>query len=223
MLNDFPKALPGIVQLALIVDESQLIASDRLDRLPVDDRLTEDEAMAVAAFTFDLGCSSEHEGEDNLYKQLNNCLRERNARSMALVKPYLSFLLRAVAKSPMFKGVVYRGIPAENSFVVLEKYMKGTMVHWSDFTSTYTDIAAAKQFAHAPGGIIFRIDAINGRCLSSYSFSRREDEILLSPSSFVVTAEIQIDEDGYVILDMMEVNQRREIVSSDNGAGDNMI
>ena len=207
MLRDFPGALPGVQQLAFIVEESQRIASDRLSRLPVGAlRLEVDEALAVAAYTFDLGFNSEQEGADNLYNQLNDCLRERNAQKMVLLKPYLSYLLRALVKFPVLKTTVYRGIPAESVDVVREKYKEGSKVHWSAFTSTSTDIATAKQFAQGRGGILFRVNVRNGRCVSLYSHCMSEDEVLLSPNSvFVVTAECHQDQDGFILVDMLEL------------------
>ena len=207
ILQDFPGALPGVRQLAFILEESQRIATDRLSRLPVEAlRLTEDEALAVASYTFDLGIGSDREGEDNLYNQLNNCLRERNAQTLDLLKPYLSYLFGALAKFPVIKTRVYRGIPAASLGIVLEKYKPGTRVHWGALISTSTNISTAKQFALGPGGTIFRLNILNGRRCSLYSYSMSEDEVLLSPNSvFVVTAECRQDEDGYVLVDMVEI------------------
>ena len=207
MLQDFPQALPGVQQLAFIVEESQLVAADRLSRLPPGAlRLTEDEALAVAAYTFDLGFNSEQKGADNLYNQLNDSLRERNAQKMALLKPYLAYLMRALAKFPAVETTVYRGIPAESLGIVQEKYRVGTKVHWSAFTSTSTNIITAKQFAQGPGGIIFRVKILNGRSVSLYSCIMNEEEVLLSPNSvFFVTAECHPSEDGYMFVDMIEV------------------
>ena len=209
MLQYFPLALPGVQQLALIVEESQRIASDRLSRLAMGAlRLTEDEALAVASYTFDLGVYSEHDGADNLCNQLNDCLRKRTANNIALLKPYLAYLQRALAKFPVVETTVYLGIPAKSLDIVREKYKKDTRVHWSAFTSTSTHIATAKQCAEGQGGIIFRIDVMNGRCLSLYSYSMSEEEILLSPNSaFVVKAECHLNEDGYMQVDMTEVSQ----------------
>jgi len=212
LLSDVPLVLPAVQQhqLSLIVEESQRIASDRLSRLPPGAlRLSADEALAVAAYTFDLGLNSESEdGADNFYNQLNDCLRERNTQKIIRLKPYLSYLLRALAKFPAVQTTVYRGIPADSLDIVLEKYKIGTMVHWSAFTPTSTEISTAKQFAQGPGGVIFRIRVINGRCVSLYSYCRSEEEILLSPNSvFVVTAECHGDADGYILVDMVE---RRE-------------
>ena len=205
MLRDFPRALPRVQQLAFIVVESQRIASDRLSRSPPGTiRLTEDEALAVAAYTFDLGFNSELEGEDNLYNQLNDCLRERNVQRMTLLKPYLSYFLRALTKFPAVQATVYRGVPADCLGVVREKYKVGTKVSWSAFTSTYTDIATAKQFAQGPGGVVFRINnVLNGRSLSP--FCTIDCEVLLSPNSvFIVIAECLQDADGYIIVNMVE-------------------
>ena len=116
------------------------------------------------------GVNSEHGSADNLYSQLNDCLREGDAKKLTLLKPYLSYLRRALGKLPAVQTTVYRGIPAESLGVVREKYKIRAMVYWSAFTSTSTDISAAKRFAQGPGGIIFRIDAVNGRRVSEYFF-----------------------------------------------------
>ena len=209
MLRDFPGALPRPQQLAVVAEESQVIASDRLSRLSVGTlKLTEDEAFAVAAHTFDSGFNNELRGADNVFHQLNECLRERDDHKMFLLQPYLSYLFRALGKLPAIQTTVYRGIPAASLEIVREKYKMRTMVYWSTFTLTSTDISTAKMLARGPGGIIFRIDAVNGRRPSEYSYSMKEEEILLSPNAaFVVTAECHHDEDGYVLVDMLELHE----------------
>ena len=207
MCQDFPEALPEVQQLAYIVEESLLVAADRLSCLPPDARrLTEDEALAVAAFTFDLGSNSELEDKDNLFNQLNDCLRERNDEKINKLKPYLTYLFRAFTKLPIVRTTVYRGIPAENFGIAADRYKIGTRVHWSAFISTSTNMVTAKQSAQGPGGIIFRINALNGRRVSLYSSCINEEEVLLSPNSvFIVTSECYQDEDGYLLVDMIEI------------------
>ena len=82
-------------------------------RLPADEvRLPEDEALAIVAYTFDLGINSESaNGEDNIFFALNNVLRERNGPKMQLLKPFLTYLMRGMSLLPPIAARVYRGVP----------------------------------------------------------------------------------------------------------------
>ena len=122
MLRDFPGALPGVQQLAFILEESQLVASDRQS---LDSECSQSDRGR--------GFNSEQQGEDDFYNQLNDCLRERNAQKMALLRPYLAYLMRALAKFPAVETIVYRGIPTE-SLDMHRKYKRCARVHWSAFT-----------------------------------------------------------------------------------------
>ena len=52
--------------------------------------------------------------------------------------------------------MAYRGIPSSFLSVILEKYVKGSEIHWSGFTSTTSSLDTDKKFAEG-NGIIFRI------------------------------------------------------------------
>lgn len=187
MLEDLPPVLEGVSCLEHIVAESVKIAESRLQHLqhlqllqPGIRALEVDEAIAIASYTFDLGLNSEdpdNEGRDNLYYVLNLLLRERHAQKMKILKPYLTYLMRGLAKLPPVDERVYRGVPASNLDIVFEKYLVGMHVHWRAFTSTSTIIARAMQFAQGPGGIIFRINCVQGRRVASYSAVPVEDEV----------------------------------------------
>ena len=72
---------------------------------------------------------------------------------------------------------MYRGVPACNLDIVHDKYKEGVRTHWTAFTSNSSDIIKAKEFAQGPGGIIFRIRAVQGRRVAAYSAKRSEDEV----------------------------------------------
>ena len=96
---------------------------------------------------------------------------------MHALTPYLAYLMRGLSKLPAVEELVYRGVPACNLDIVHDKYKEGVRIHWTAFTSTSSDIIKAKEFAQGPGGIIFRIRAVQGRRVAAYSAKRSEDEV----------------------------------------------
>lgn len=208
MLADLPPVLKGLGDIALITAEAVRIAESRLQRLPAGvAKLAFDEAVAVAAYTYDLGMSSTNDGQDNLFFVLNNVLRERLPKKMIQIKPFLTYLMRGLTALPVVSGLVYRGVPAATRATIEEHYRLSTDVHWSAFTSTTLNLDSAREFAEAPGGVIFRLTLLNGgRCSRAYSAFPTEDEVLVSPNArFIVTAECRVDlADGYYYVDMLE-------------------
>jgi hypothetical protein len=88
----------------------------------------------------------------------------------------------------------------------LKEYKKGRPIQWGAFTSTTTDIDAARGFAGV-GGVIIKIDMTDGKDICPLSFFATEKEILLSPShKFFVTSETggYIDDAGYRVVDLMQ-------------------
>ena len=208
MLQDMPAVLEGVEQLAFIVDECIIMAETILQQLPAGCvRLPPDQALAVVAYTFDLGINSQRDdGSDNLYVVLNRVLRERIPQKMHLLKPYLCFLMRGLAALSVHDGVVFRGIPSEALPVVRDRYLPGNDIHWSGFTSTASTLSAkVRRFAGGPGGIIFRITVFTGRLLGPYSAFPDEEEVLLSPNTrLIVTSACSLAADGYYYIDMIE-------------------
>ena len=176
---------PKVDQLELIVVDSQEIARSKLQHLPAGvTRLSDDEALAVVLFTYDLGLNSDDpDGADNFFVQLNELLRLREPATVRAIRPYLFFLFSALDKLPQHTGTVYRGIPASGLEIIQNRYHVGTEIWWSAFTSTTTNLNTAKSFAEGPGGIVFRITLTDGRRIQDYSAISREDEILLRPNT----------------------------------------
>jgi DnaJ-class molecular chaperone len=204
MCNELASLMPAI-NMTFILRESSLIAESRLERLKSSSvRLSYDEALAVVSYTYDLGINSTKNGDDNLFMQLNNILRERNAKKMALLKPYLAYLMNGLFKLPSFEGTVYRGIPNAALRIIQDSYIAGASIHWSGFSSATTDINIARGFADK-GGIIFHILCHTGRMVSEYSHFKDEAEIMLSPNSrFVVCSVCRLHGDGFYRVELVE-------------------
>lgn len=209
LLRDLPTALPLVYDIGFITRQCVNISTSCLARLPAGVlRLSADQALAIAAFSYDLGINSEANGADNLFVQLNEALRRRNGPVMLQLKPFLSFLMRGLAALPAVAATVFRGIPAAALATIQRLYLEGAPVHWSAFSSTTLSLGKAKEFAQGPGGIILRIRIQTGRNIVAYSAIPEEDEILLSPNcKLVVTGLCRLEADRYYYLDMVEVRE----------------
>jgi hypothetical protein len=219
MLRDLPGVLHSprgtlACKIPLIVEECARIAEDRLQRLPEGwKKLPPSEALAVVSYTYDLNMLSEEDGDDNLFVVLNDTLRKRNASIMRVLKPYLTYLMRGLRALPEVQGTCFRGVPLACLNVVQAKYILGSDVHWSAFTSCALDINVAKHFAQqatlagaqGEGGVIFRITVLSARDVHAYSAFPKENEVLLSPNvRLVVTAACRREHDGFYYVDLLE-------------------
>jgi hypothetical protein len=213
MLDDLASVLPDVTQMPWIVAESSKFAESRLQHLRTGVvRLGFDEALAIAAYTYDLAARSTDlsgDGKDNLYYGLNAMLRERSPGKMAKLQPYLAYLMRGLARLEAVRATTYRGVPASAAGMVRERYNDGVPVHWSGFTSTTTDLSEAKRFAlkEGPGGVVFRIACRSGRSVAVYSAIPKECEVLLLPNTKLVVmppAGDGADDLGVTFVDLVE-------------------
>jgi len=207
--------------LAFVAAQALAVATDRLLTCPksefVAEPVTPDEAVAIAAYTFDLRPSfmSEDvtgEGRDNFYMVLNATLRKRNTISpqvLMVLRPYLTYLLRGLKKVKPISGIMaFRGVPAASLDAVFQEYSVGRMVHWSGFTSSTINLLTARTFAGGPGGVVFVITVVDGRTVKELSAFRSEDEILLSPNSkFIVASAATEDKDGYFVVQLIQMKE----------------
>lgn len=133
------------------IDQLSIGQGDSKPPVPV---LPPDEALAVVAYTFDLGEDSEcATGDKNLHYPT----------TMFLLKPFMTHLMRGLSTLPPLSTMVFRGIPAHSFNNVQANYTQGRAAKWTGFTSTTTDITRAHNFAYGPGGFIFRITVFSGR------------------------------------------------------------
>ena len=195
--------LPLVTQLEFIVVDCEEVARSKLQHVPPGVAvLSDDQALAVALYSYDLGPSSESDdGSDNFFVQLNEKLRLREGAVVRALRPYLYQLFCALDALPKHvssaDGIVYRGVPAAALAVVQQKYADGTEVFWSAFTSTSTDVGTAKSFAEGAGGIIFRCKVLQGCIIRAYSAIDMEKEVLLRPNTkFFVDAPCRLETAG---------------------------
>ena len=116
------------------------------------------------------------------------------------------YLLKALRKLPDFEGTCYRGFPSSETDVILQQYKKRRRIQWGAFTSTTTDVEAARGFAGV-GGVVIKIDVTDGKDICPLSFFATEMEILLSPNhKFFVTSETggYTDDAGYRVVELLQ-------------------
>ena len=137
---------------------------------------------AVVAYTHDLQHGRK---EGNLYFEQNRQLRDRSPGGRAeLLETWgvcVHYLLKALQKLPDFRGICYRGFPSSDRDVILQKYKEGRPIQWGAFTSTTTDVEAARRFA-GTGGVVIKMKVRDGKDICPLSFFAMEQEILLTPS-----------------------------------------
>jgi len=163
--------------------------------------LTRDEVFSIVIYTFDLGYLGKT--SENFYFQLNEMLRLRASEEMNAILAYLHIILSALRKLPDFKGIVYRG--NDSRAIVAQEYTTGRQIFWSGFTSTSTDLDAARHFART-GGVVFRIKVNSGKSISALSVLGSESEVLLPPNACLVVSDpIHTEADGAQYVDLLEV------------------
>lgn len=155
---------------------------------------------ALVAYTHDNQTGTR---DGNLYFELNKMLRARGVEQrLSMMKVWGGFMfhvMKALAALPAFEGVVYRGYSESTG-----EYEQGRPIQWGAFSSTTTDIEAARQFMDKAEGVIFKLTVMTGRSINAFSFFPAEGEILLTPSHrFTVTSK-PYEMDGYTMIDMVE-------------------
>ncbi|KAH3759043.1 hypothetical protein Pelo_9168 [Pelomyxa schiedti] len=156
--------------------------------------LTREEVLAIVIYTFDIGVSGPT--QENLYYVLNRDLRNRLAFKIEIWSSFLFTLLSALAKLPNFKGVTYRGLPADAVATMRREYINERIVRWTGFTSTGKHESAARGFA-GRGGVLIKLLLLNGRAIQDLSYVSMEDEVIVSPNTtFQVTQPVSSTEDS---------------------------
>jgi len=165
--------------------------------VPVLEKLTVDDILAIFAYTYDTG-----NPDTNIFANLNKALQSSDATK---IRPWLGViwhLRAALAKLPDYcsgtSKLVYRGLTAilpnktDISKVIETSYKKHTLVQWQAYTSTSYDEAVSLKFCGNDSAFIFEIEICNGKNIETVSRFSDEKEILLSPNQkFVVTEEAQ--------------------------------
>ena len=189
--------VPGLLR-----DVAFKVQQLKFDPLPV--ALPEDELLAIVAYTYDNQSGTQ---EGNLYFELNRALRQRGgqgrAAALQLWGGFLYYLLSGLAKLADTKTVAFRGYP--DKATVERQYQVVRPIQWGAFSSTSTDVAAAREFTDKESGVIFKLNVLTGKVIKAYSYFPSEDEVLISPQArFTVSSKPYVAADGYTYVDMVE-------------------
>ena len=136
---------------------------------PSPDGLTRDESAAIYLYSMETG-------EDSLYQHLNRILRDANRQKIVPWFYLLKLLDSALAKVPIVKGSIWRGVPLD----VSEQYQRDELVTWSSFSSCSSLVEVVEGFLKPnQNSTLFMIEAVDGRDISAYCMYRNEEEVLL--------------------------------------------
>ena len=136
-----------------------------------------DELMAILIWTSDL-----------LYNSVNLSLR--NNENPERWSIFINNIIRGIKYFPYYKGKIYRGF---KDYKNLEVYKKGEIICWKNIISFSKLESIAREKFSNNEGMIFELESISSRDISSISLNKEEKEILLLPYSCFEIMEV-IDE-----------------------------
>ena len=172
-------------------------ASIKADEGELFEDFTEEDAAAIAMYTYDFGLK---DYESNPYRITNKSLAGRNYADLQKARGLLYLIMTALRKLPRVTGkTLYRGVRGK---VKLDEdhYIKGNVITWPALSSTSPDMETTKTFlpkgpnSGNPTGTLFIIENGWGYDIQPYSLFPGETEILLEPErQFKVTSVIKGD------------------------------
>lgn len=172
----------------------------KLNHLNLDDN----ELMALYIYTSNI---PNGKIEYQFYYNFNIDLREAtNVEEIGIWKGYIFYLFNALRKFPNVNCIAYRGLKIKEDEINIftNKYLQGKYIEWGSFASTTTDSNISKDFSSGSEiPVIFIIKISNGKDIKNYSMFPQENEILLCPSTFLVTKEIY-KENGFFYVHLTE-------------------
>lgn len=192
----------------IVCEACESIAHAKEQECIAHDGFTEEDAAAVAMYTFDFG--EDGNFEENPYRVINKSLVSQDRAKLEQAKGLLYLVMSAVRKLPRVCGkVLYRGVRSE---VNLDRnhYYRGNVVTWTALSSTSPDAEATRAFL-AKGlksgkarGTLFIIEGAWGYDIQPYSAFPTEAEILLEPErQFCVSSVIQGEGLTFINLKML--------------------
>ena len=121
-------------------------------------------------------------------------------------------MLKGLGRLPDFSGVCYRGFPSSDKEDIISQYVEGRTIQWGAFTSTTTDVAAARYFAGL-GGVVAKIKLLSGKDICKISFFETEKEIISLPNDKFLVTRGCYSEGGICMIDLHQ-NSGAEIFKS---------
>ena len=161
--------------------------------------LNPDEAMAVNLYT----------QESNVYKKLNELLRQRSRQRLYPLFPYLKLLLTALFKLPPLKITVYRGVHRDLQHL----YPKDEDIVWWGFSSTTMNLEVLENpdFLGTEGKrTMFAIKTKQALDIQRYSAMGFEQERLLLPGTCLVVEGVLHAGGGLTIVQLAEDDDNDE-------------
>jgi hypothetical protein len=158
--------------------------------------LTHDEAAAINLYT--------REWEGGLYQNLNKMLRDRNREKLKPYFLYLRLLMSGLSKLPPLKTIVFRGVRLN----VTNLYHNRKEVVWWGVSSCTTNVSVLEQpmFLGQEGDrTIFSIQTYSGVAIQKYSAIKSENEVLLSPCTFMAVKNIANLGNGLCMIQVEEL------------------
>jgi len=126
---------------------------------------------------------------DILYRQLNEVLK--GGEDFSQWNVYLKNLLNGLKAMPYHRGKVYRGYSQKQD---LNIYRKKGLINWRTVSALSRNKEVAESFA-GESGMIFEVEVVSGRKISSLSISPLEEEVIMLPHSCFEVLEV-IEETG---------------------------
>ena len=183
-------------------------AHDIVERENLPEGFTEEDAAAIALYTYDFGAE---DFENNPYRIINKSIASGNYNSLQQASGLLYLVMSALRKLPRVTGrTLYRGVRGK---VDLDDgyYYNGNVITWPALSSTSPNMDTTKKFlakgtaSGCAAGTLFIIEDGWGYNTRPYSLFPTETEILLEPERrFKVTAIIQGDGLTFINLQMLD-------------------
>jgi len=136
---------------------------------------------------------------ESIYGKLNETLYKEDGSSLKRWFPYLKLLLTGLYKLPPCPAKVWRGVGS----VVVESFKENNTHTWWTITSCSKDHEFAKGFT-CEKGILFCIDSVYGKDITSYSALQNEQEIILMPGTKLRVKNVDRDANGISTVNLTE-------------------
>ncbi len=140
--------------------------------------LTQDESASIRLYTMSFN------GDQSLYKVLNQTLRSENRENVKPWFKYLQLFLTALNKLPSHSKTVWRGV---RNVDLSHQYPKGKRSAWWGISSctSNVEVLQSEQFLGTTGNrTLFSIECQQGKSISLHSRYKAEEEIILMPGFY---------------------------------------
>ncbi|CAF0872879.1 unnamed protein product [Adineta steineri] len=148
---------------------------------------------------------------DSLYIHLNRALRAVNRQALTPWFSYLKLFLTALYKLPSCHMTIWRGVKGDLS----AQYNKDEDIVWWGVSSCAVSVSVIEQFIGKTGTrTIFSIEAINAKFIREHAYFKEEDEIVLTPGTYLKVIDKMQPAKDLTIIHLREVMPPFPLVAS---------